>query len=151
MTDARVIPLDASERRAASDGRMAIPGRQADESLANKGTDVESAADDGWRSLDRAAARALAFTRRRLSGAYAVDDFGFDRELTDAVLMAPFRPLYSNWFRVETRGLENIPDSGGALVVANHSGTLPLDAIMTCVALHDHHPARRPLRPLGAD
>jgi 1-acyl-sn-glycerol-3-phosphate acyltransferase len=59
--------------------------------------------------------------------------------------------LYSTWFRVETRGLENIPDTGGALVVANHSGTLPLDAIMTCVALHDHHPARRPLRPLGAD
>ena len=45
----------------------------------------------------------------------------------------------------------NVPDSGGALVVANHSGVIPLDALMTAVALHDHHPAHRPLRMLGAD
>jgi 1-acyl-sn-glycerol-3-phosphate acyltransferase len=86
-----------------------------------------------------------------LVGEYEVDDFGFDAELTDAVLMAPFRPLYSSWFRVQTRGLEHIPDAGGALLVANHSGTLPLDGIMTALALHDHHPAHRHLRALGAD
>jgi 1-acyl-sn-glycerol-3-phosphate acyltransferase len=44
-----------------------------------------------------------------------------------------------------------VPAEGGALVVANHSGTLPLDALMTTVALHDEHPARRRLRLLGAD
>ena len=44
-----------------------------------------------------------------------------------------------------------MPDNGGALVVANHSGTLPLDALMTQVALHDDHPAHRHLRMLGAD
>ena len=44
-----------------------------------------------------------------------------------------------------------MPDSGGALVVANHSGTVPLDALMTAVALHDDHPAHRHLRMLGAD
>ena len=49
------------------------------------------------------------------------------------------------------RGLENIPSDGGALVVANHSGTLPLDGLMTQVAVHDHHPAHRHLRMLGAD
>jgi 1-acyl-sn-glycerol-3-phosphate acyltransferase len=37
------------------------------------------------------------------------------------------------------------------LVVANHSGTLPLDAIMTTLALLDHHPAHRHLRMLAAD
>ncbi len=48
-------------------------------------------------------------------------------------------------------GLHHVPDTGGALIVANHSGVLPLDALMTTVALHDHHPAHRPLRMLGAD
>ena len=41
--------------------------------------------------------------------------------------MSLLRPLYEKWFRVEVRGIENIPAEGGALVVANHSGTLPLD------------------------
>ena len=49
------------------------------------------------------------------------------------------------------KGVENIPADGGALVVANHSGTLPIDAMMTQVAVHDHHPAGRLLRLLGAD
>jgi 1-acyl-sn-glycerol-3-phosphate acyltransferase len=43
-----------------------------------------------------------------------------------------------------------VPHESGALVVANHSGTLPVDALMLQVALHDEHPAHRPLRLLGA-
>ena len=93
----------------------------------------------------------LAFLRRRLTGDYEVDDYGFDPDLTDHVLLPPLRPLYERWFRVETRGLEHVPDVGGALVVANHSGTIPVDALMTALALHDHHPAHRHLRMLGAD
>ncbi len=100
---------------------------------------------------DRKVADLLAFVRRRVTGDYEVDEFGYDRELTDRVLSAPLRPLYSKWFRVETRGLENIPDTGGALIVANHSGTVALDSLMTSVALLDHHPARRQLRMLGAN
>jgi 1-acyl-sn-glycerol-3-phosphate acyltransferase len=93
----------------------------------------------------------LAFLRRRITGDYDIDEFGFDRDLTDHVLLPPLRPLYDKWFRVETRGLDNIPDVGGALIVANHSGTIPVDALMTILALHDHHPAKRTLRLLGAD
>jgi 1-acyl-sn-glycerol-3-phosphate acyltransferase len=52
---------------------------------------------------------------------------------------------------VETRGLENVPDEGAALVVANHSGTMAVDAVMTQLALLDEHPAHRNLRMLGAD
>jgi 1-acyl-sn-glycerol-3-phosphate acyltransferase len=100
---------------------------------------------------DERAASALAFLRRRVIGDYELDEFGFDPELQDKVLMAPFRPLYEKWFRVETRGLENVPDAGGALVVANHSGTIAVDSVMTQVALLDHHPAKRRLRMLGAD
>ena len=100
---------------------------------------------------ERKLAGGLAFLRRRVTGDYPVDDFGFDPDLTEHVLLPPLRPLYEKWFRVETRGLHHVPDTGGALVVANHSGTVPLDAVMTAVALLDHHPAHRHLRMLGAD
>lgn len=82
---------------------------------------------------------------------YPVDDFGFDPEFTDRVLMSLVRPLYRRWFRVETSGLENVPDEGAALVVANHSGTIAIDSVMTQVALLDDHPAHRNLRMLGAN
>jgi 1-acyl-sn-glycerol-3-phosphate acyltransferase len=100
---------------------------------------------------ERRVAGALAFLRRRLTGDYEVDDFGFDPDLTDHVLLPPLRPLYNKWFRVETRGLDNVPDTGGALIVANHSGTIPIDALMTTLALLDKHPSHRHLRLLGAD
>ena len=65
--------------------------------------------------------------------------------------MSLLRPLYEKYFRVEVKGIENIPAEGGALIVANHSGTLPLDGLMMQVAVHDHHPAGRHLRLLAAD
>jgi 1-acyl-sn-glycerol-3-phosphate acyltransferase len=49
------------------------------------------------------------------------------------------------------RGLEHVPSVGPALVVANHSGVLPFDAIMLQVGILDEHPAARNLRLLGAD
>jgi 1-acyl-sn-glycerol-3-phosphate acyltransferase len=100
---------------------------------------------------ERQLAGALAFLRRRITGEYEVDDFGFDPDLTDHILAPVWRPLYQRWFRVETRGLDNIPDTGHALVVANHSGTIPLDSVMAALAIRDHHPAHRHLRMLGAD
>lgn len=91
------------------------------------------------------------FLHDRLTGDYPVDDFGFDPEFTETVLLPLARPLYRNWFRVETSGLEHVPRDSGALVVANHSGTIALDAIMTQVALKDDHPAHRNLRMLAAN
>jgi len=96
-------------------------------------------------------AHGAAFLRRRLTGDYGVDEFGFDADLNEHVVLPALRPLYDRWFRVQALGLHHVPDTGGALIVANHSGVLPLDALMTTVALHDHHPAHRPLRMLGAD
>ncbi len=98
---------------------------------------------------ERRLAELMAFVRRRLEGDYDVDDYGFDRELTERFFMAALRPIAEKWFRLEVRGLENIPAEGGALVVSNHSGTVPLDGLMTMLTVHDH--ARRFLRPLGAD
>ena len=93
----------------------------------------------------------LDFISHRMSGDYSIDDFGFDPEFTDKVLLNMVRPLYRNWFRVEVSGLENVPSDSAALVVANHSGTVAFDAIMTQVALHDEHPAHRNLRMLAAN
>jgi len=100
---------------------------------------------------DQRVANTLAFLRRRITGEYEVDEFGFDRELTDGVLHPLLRPLYRDWFRVEVRGVENLPEKGAALVVANHSGTVALDALMLALAVHDEHPEGRYLRLLGAD
>ena len=136
MADARVIPLHPADQRRDGATGTARPGP------------VPAPPDDGgW---EDAVADALAFARRRLLGDYTVDEFGFDADLTDHLVVPPLRPLYEKWFRVEATGLENVPD-GGALVVANHSGTLPLDALMTTVALRDHHDPGRHLRMLGAD
>ncbi|MDT0183569.1 lysophospholipid acyltransferase family protein [Microbacterium sp. ARD31] len=101
---------------------------------------------DDW---ERRLAGLMAFVRRRLEGDYEVDDYGFDRELTERFLMSALRPVAEKWFRLEVRGLDNIPAEGGALVVSNHSGTVPVDGLMTMLTVHDH--AGRFLRPLGAD
>lgn len=119
-----------------------------------EGFDVAAAAVAAGREVfgdqwERRLAELLAFARRRLTGDYSVDEFGFDPELTSAFTMALLRPLAERWFRVDVRGLDNIPSEEGALVVANHSGTVPMDALMTSLVLHDH--AHRDLRTLGAD
>ncbi len=103
---------------------------------------------DVW---DARVAAALAFLRRRLTGQYEVDEFGFDPELNDNVLQPLLHPLYRDWFRVEVGGAKNVPLDGAGLVVANHSGTLPLDAAMLAHAIHVDPQIRRNLRLLGAD
>jgi nucleoside-diphosphate-sugar epimerase/1-acyl-sn-glycerol-3-phosphate acyltransferase len=95
--------------------------------------------------------RELEFLSRRLSGDYPVDEFGYDPELVDNVLAPILRPLYQRWWRVRTIGMEHVPSSGPALVVGNHAGTLPFDAMMVALAIHDEHPDHRILRMLAAD
>ncbi|WP_407674445.1 lysophospholipid acyltransferase family protein [Nonomuraea glycinis] len=124
----------------ANDGQALANGEQA---LANG----EQAPVGGERS--DALAGLLAFVRRRVTGDYEVDEFGYDAELTDKVLLELLRPLYHRWFRAEALELKQVPRDGGALIVANHAGTLPVDALMLQVALHDE--AGRALRLLGAD
>src|SRR3954453_17110062 len=102
-------------------------------------------------SWEEQVAGGVEFLHRRMTGDYETDEFGLDPDPTDHLLLPILRPLYSRWFRVETQGLEHVPAESGALVVANHSGTLPVDALMTTGALHEQHPATRRLRLLGAD
>jgi 1-acyl-sn-glycerol-3-phosphate acyltransferase len=142
---------DGGAGAAAAGGAVRGPRPVRAEPVAGDGAAAPRAAQEARGDWDSRVAEALAFLRRRLTGDYEVDEFGFDPDLADSVLLAALRPLYSSWFRVETRGLENVPATGGALVVANHSGAIPLDAGMTALALLDRHPAHRHLRMLGAD
>jgi 1-acyl-sn-glycerol-3-phosphate acyltransferase len=56
-------------------------------------------------------------------------DSAFDRwgRSPQGASNAAFRALYRNWFRVEWEGLEHIPPEGGALLVSNHGGMIPVD------------------------
>ena len=91
----------------------------------------------------------LGFLRRRLTGEYEIDEFGFDRELTETLLAPIARLLHEKWFRVDWRGVENIPSDGAALLVSNHAGTIPMDAVIMKFGVLDR--AQRHVRLLAAD
>jgi len=112
---------------------------------------VVAASGVGPDQVEEQVASTLAFLRRRVTGDFEVDDFGFDEDFTVNAYLPLLRPLYKSWFRVEVRGIENIPAEGGGLVVANHSGTLAFDSLMTQLAVYDETPNHRHLRMLGAD
>ncbi|KAA0233057.1 MAG: hypothetical protein JJLCMIEE_02914 [Acidimicrobiales bacterium] len=56
-----------------------------------------------------------------------VDEWGRSEHMREIARKA-YDPVYRHWFRVEWEGMENIPRSGGALLVANHAGAIPSDA-----------------------
>ena len=163
--EARVIPLHAGAqtgpaRRARRLARRPLPRpagadadilalpAQADPVELLEPTDLPAVPQRWERRLESA----LDFLVRRMQGGYRIDEYGFDADLTENVVLPILRPLYEKWFRVEVNGVDNIPAEGGALLVANHGGGLwALDAAMTAVAVHVEHPAGRYLRPLGAD
>ncbi len=91
----------------------------------------------------------LAFLRRRLTGDYEIDEFGFDEDLTTSLLIPLVRPLHRYYWRVRSHGEEHLPLDRGGLVVANHAGTLPADAIITRLDIFEH--TGRHARELGAD
>jgi 1-acyl-sn-glycerol-3-phosphate acyltransferase len=163
--EARVIPLHAgaladTARRARRLARRPLPRpseRDADVvALPAQPRPVEvlerAVGPEQVERWERRLESSLDFLVRRLQGGYRIDEYGFDQDLTENVVLPLFRPLYEKWFRVEVNGVENVPAEGGALLVANHGGGLwALDAAMTAVAVHVEHPAGRYLRPLGAD
>jgi 1-acyl-sn-glycerol-3-phosphate acyltransferase len=56
-----------------------------------------------------------------------VDEWGRSEHMR-SLARKLYAPLYKHWFRVEWEGLEKIPKTGGALLVANHAGAIPSDA-----------------------
>ncbi|MBI3785028.1 MAG: acyl-phosphate glycerol 3-phosphate acyltransferase, partial [Deltaproteobacteria bacterium] len=73
------------------------------------------------------------------------DPFGYD-----PAFHANLRPLseffYRRYWRVQCDGIQNLPATGPVLLVANHSGAIPLDAAMLATAVDLEHPQRRLVR-----
>ncbi len=77
-------------------------------------------------------------------------DDGHQPHFLDAV--APILDmLYRAYFRVDLHGIDHVPASGPALLVANHSGGIPYDGAMLIHGIRREHPARRTLRTLVAN
>jgi 1-acyl-sn-glycerol-3-phosphate acyltransferase len=78
------------------------------------------------------------------------DEFGFKLE-TFAFWEILFRFLYEDYFKVNFKGIENLPAEGRALLVGNHSGLLPLDGAMLAMASVNLNPAPRRIRFMVTD
>ncbi|SBS76869.1 conserved hypothetical protein [uncultured Mycobacterium sp.] len=171
---AKVIPLHSNSTRAAAARRaaqraeaarrhpslLADPGTRASaddiaavvrEIDARRGTSTIGGSAEAPNELAQRISAIADFVSKRLTGDYTVDEFGFDPQFNNALVMPLLRFFFQNWFRVEVSGIENLPKNGAALLVANHAGTLPFDGLMLSVAVHDHHPNNRDLRLLAAD
>lgn len=74
-------------------------------------------------------------------GSYGYDPWGYNEEVAKTAL-GVFKKLHDNYFRVEHRGLHNVPAQGRVLIIPNHSGQLPLDAgfIATSLATREKGP-----------
>jgi 1-acyl-sn-glycerol-3-phosphate acyltransferase len=59
--------------------------------------------------------------------------------------------LWSRYFRVRLLGLENVPATGAAMLVGNHSGGIPYDGALLLHGIHRDHPSHRRVRPLVAN
>lgn len=72
-------------------------------------------------------------------------DPSFTQQLRNVVA-----PLVNRWFRADVRGLDNIPEAGGALVVSNHSGgMLTPDVFIFASAFYDAFGYHRPVYTLA--
>ena len=64
-------------------------------------------------------------------------DWGRSERIEDAFDATVVEFFYRYWFRAEVEGMENVPATGGALLVSNHSGALPPDAAMIGKAIRE--------------
>lgn len=77
-------------------------------------------------------------------GTFGYDPWGYHLKGIVRTMRAA-RFFYENYFRVEAYGLENIPPDGRLLVIANHSGQIPIDGMLIGYAmLTNPHAPRAP-------
>ena len=65
---------------------------------------------------------------------FGYDSFGLEIESAMAVFTL-VQYFYEHWFRVDSYGVENIPEEGAALLTPNHSGVIPIDGAMIATDL----------------
>jgi 1-acyl-sn-glycerol-3-phosphate acyltransferase len=75
----------------------------------------------------------------------SIDDWGRSERIEQLFDRTVVEFFYRYWFRAEVEGIDNVPASGGALLVSNHSGALPPDAAIIARAIREEHPAQRQL------
>ncbi|MEA1081867.1 lysophospholipid acyltransferase family protein [Marinobacter qingdaonensis] len=71
---------------------------------------------------------------RKPIGSLGYDPWGYNNEAVKYGL-ALTRQIYEKYFRVQARGVEKIPAEGPVLIIANHSGQLPIDGLLIGYAL----------------
>jgi 1-acyl-sn-glycerol-3-phosphate acyltransferase len=106
------------------------------------GLDLPEAVARGAVAFPGSARDSLRRTSRRLGGHYPEDEWGLDEEFVELVYPF-FEFLYESWWRVQVKGVQNVPAHGRALLTANHAGILPWDATMISFALQREHPLPR--------
>lgn len=100
-----------------------------------------------WRTLSPRTRARLARVSIADAG-HGYDQLGLSRDgLARAIAMA--EPLYRHYFRVRAHHPEHIPTQGAAIFVANHAGTLPIDAAMLMLDVFRHTEPPRMLRPVA--
>jgi 1-acyl-sn-glycerol-3-phosphate acyltransferase len=80
-----------------------------------------------------------------------IDDWGKSERVEGFFDDYVYEFYYRIWFRTEVEGIENVPSTGGALLVSNHAGALPPDAAMIAKAIKEEHSHPRLVRPLVED
>jgi 1-acyl-sn-glycerol-3-phosphate acyltransferase len=78
---------------------------------------------------------------------FGFDPFGLSRKSLEAA-MTVARLVYRYYFRAECHGIENLPASGRVVLVSNHSGQLPFDALVIGSACFLEPPQPRLVRAM---
>ncbi|WP_336366646.1 lysophospholipid acyltransferase family protein [Marinobacter sp. C2H3] len=81
---------------------------------------------------------------RKPIGSLGYDPWGYNNEAIKYGF-ALTRQLYEHYFRVQADGVERVPAEGPVLIIANHSGQLPIDGLLIGYALASR--AERPRIP----
>ncbi len=73
---------------------------------------------------------------------YGFDPFGFEPQFLKYIVPVA-EWLYRGYFRTEVHGIDQIPERGPVLLIANHTGQIPIDGFLIgCALLFEKHPAR---------
>ena len=104
-----------------------------------------------WTVSNRRIKEELGFTPRKSSVATALecrnrsqantaseplfDEFGMDRNYIESYSKTLFKFLCDTYWRIEVKGLEQVPRQGRGVLVGMHRGFMPWDAVMTLYLL----------------
>ncbi len=92
-----------------------------------------------------------ALIRHLQMASYDIDALGLDPVVAE-MLWHIGNYLYFDYFRVDARGLENVPMEGAAVLASNHGGAaLPYDAMMLQLAVTNEARLPRRVRVIGTE